>query len=277
MKGTLNLIPATRLSLEELAEAFNAAFAGYFYPQQKTAASLSERVRHEQLALQHSLIAYEDEKFVGLALMGQRGSRGWCGGFGIVPERRGLGLASELMSEFIAHARGCGLKKLSLEVLARNVAARRLYERAGMHRTRDLLIMERNGEIILRQSLKELKEGSPQLLLRHFDRLHTKPPAWQRDLASLLVMSNVRGLFLGDDHAPDAYALFIERPDGINHLIDLAAADREHAKALCAGIKDLPGKLKVINEPEQSLFVEALISIGFQETDRQHEMMCELF
>src|SRR3954453_6853483 len=156
MKGTLNFIPATHVSLAELAEFFNPPFAGYFYPQQKTAMSLAQRVRHEQLALQHSLLAYKDEKFVGLALLGLRGSDGWCGGFGIVPELRGRGLASELMREFMARARGCGVKRLSLEVLARNTPARRLYESAGMHITRDLLILERTGEITLRKNSKVL-------------------------------------------------------------------------------------------------------------------------
>jgi ribosomal protein S18 acetylase RimI-like enzyme len=276
MKGTLKFIPATHVSLEELAELFNAAFAGYFYPQQKTADSLAQRVRHEQLALQHSLLAYEDKNFVGLALLGQRGSDGWCGGFGIVPELRGRGLASELMREFMARARGCGVKRLSLEVLARNTPARRLYERAGMQITRDLLILERAGEMSLRKNLKELKEAAPKFLLSHFERLHKEPPAWQRDLAALLVTGNMRGLCLGEMSAPRAYALFIARPDGIIHLIDLAAMDSEDANALSAGITQLPGKLKIINEPEDSLFAAALTLNGFQETDRQHEMACEL-
>ena len=276
MKGTLKFIPATHVSLEELAEAFNAAFAGYFYPQQKTADSLAERVRHEQLALQHSLLAYEDKRFVGLALLGLRGSDGWCGGFGIVPELRGRGLASELMREFMARARGCGVKRLSLEVLARNTPARRLYERAGMQIMRDLLILERAGEMTLRKNLKDLKEAAPKFLLGHFEQLHREPPAWQRDLAALLVTGNMRGLYLGEMSAPRAYALFIARPDGIIHLIDLAAMDSEHANALSAGIMQLPGKLKIINEPEDSLFAAALTLNGFQETDRQHEMMCEM-
>src|SRR5947199_8610287 len=106
MKGSLHFKSAATLSLEELADAFNEAFAGYFYPQQKTAASLAQRVRHEQLALQHSLLAFEGEEFVGLALLGLRGAKGWCGGFAVVPERHGRGIASELMNEFRARARG---------------------------------------------------------------------------------------------------------------------------------------------------------------------------
>lgn len=276
MTAALNFIPATSLSLADLATAFNAAFAGYFYPQQLTAASFAQRVRHEQLALQHSLLAYDDEKFVGLALLGLRGADGWCGGFGIIPERRGRGLAGELMREFVARARGCGVKRLSLEVLARNTPARRLYERAGMSVMRDLLILEHSGEPTRRKHSSVLKEAGPRFLLRHFERLHSEPPAWQRDLASLLAADNARGLYAGDHTAPDAYALFVNKPDGVTYLLDLAASAPQHADPLCAALAEWPGRIKVVNEPAGSLFMAALLSNGFQETDRQHEMACEL-
>jgi hypothetical protein len=38
----------------------------------------------------------------------------------------------------------------------------------------------------------------------------------------------------------------------------------------------LPGRLRVVNEPEDGLFSAALVAHGFVETDRQHEMVCEL-
>ncbi|MDQ3818608.1 MAG: GNAT family N-acetyltransferase [Acidobacteriota bacterium] len=276
MTGHLHFRPATTASLEELAEQFNAAFAGYFYPQQVTAALLSRRLRDRQIDLQSSLLAFEGEKFAGLALLALRGSEGWCGGFGIVPEFRGRGRARELMAEFVTRARECGVKRLSLEVLTRNTAARRLYERAGLKVTRDLLILKRPPDLRGPQQAGELKEVEPPLLLRHFVRLHTVRPSWQRDLASLLGADNVRGLCLGEASAPDAYALFVVRPGGRTIVIDLAACDEESANALCEGVCGMEGTLELVNEPEGSPFVAALLSRGFLETDRQHEMACEL-
>ena len=58
MKGSLHFKSAATLSLEELADAFNAAFAGYFYPQQKTAASL----RHHSEAAAPPLCATQTEQ-----------------------------------------------------------------------------------------------------------------------------------------------------------------------------------------------------------------------
>jgi GNAT superfamily N-acetyltransferase len=267
---------ATILSLEELANAFNAAFAGYFYPQSLTGATLARRVRLEQIDLEHSLLAYDGEEFAGLSLLGIRGERGWCGGFGIVAGQRGRGRARELMNEFMAEARRRELKKLSLEVLARNTPARKLYERAGMKVTRDLPILGRDLEADTSNHSTELAEAAPASLLRHFERLHTHAPAWQRELPSLLTTDGARGFCLGEVDAPRAYALLVANTDGLAHLIDLAASDHEAASALCAGLRKLPYNLRVVNEPEDSMFIAALAEHGFVEKDRQHEMACEL-
>lgn len=272
----LTFKPATSLSLDELAVAFNEAFAGYFFPQSHTGATFARRVRLEQLDLQHSIIAYEGAEFAGLSLLGIRGARGWCGGFGIVQEKRGHGLSHQLMSEFIEEARRCDLKTLSLEVLARNKAARHLYERAGMKVTRDLLILGRDDEAEAVNPSHALREGQPEILLRHFTRLHLCAPAWQRDLPSLMATDGARGFYLGEPDAPRAYALVAARPDGFAHLIDLAACDEESAHALSAGLVALPYTLRLVNEPEDSLFITALAAHGFVEQDRQHEMACEL-
>ena len=276
MTVSLNFKSAASRSLEELAAYFTTAFAGYFYPQQLTSAALARRVRQEQIDLHHSLLAFDGAEFVGIALLALRVERGWCAGFGIVKERRGQGFATELMKRFVEQARDCGVKRLSLEVLARNTAARRLYERAGLKVTRDLLILERRGETSQPETEKDLKEAEANLLLRHFVSLHTEQPAWQRELPALLAADGPRGLCLGDKQAPAAYGLLITRPDGGTNLIDLAAADEESAKALSAGINKLPGALRVVNEPENSLFIPALLANGFVETDRQYEMACEL-
>ncbi len=276
MRRPLTFRAAASLSLEEVAAAFNAAFAGYFYPQQLTGASLARRARLEQLDLQHSLLAYDEEDFVGLTLLGIRGARGWCGGFGIVPEHRGHGRAHELMAAFVAEACGCGLKQLSLEVLARNTPAIRLYERAGMHITRDLLILERDAGKASGPETVELQMAEPSVLLPHFARLHTKPNAWQRELPTLLITEGTRGVYLGKIEEPDAYALCATWTEGRTGLIDLAASESRHVDALCAKLAEMRETFRVVNEPEESLFASALIARGFREIDRQHEMVCEL-
>ena len=276
MADTLRIVPAATASLDEIAAAFNAAFAGYFHPMKLTGEQLSRRARFEHLDIHHSLLAYTADELAGMALLGLRGEVGWVGGFGITEKYRGRGLAHELMSALVEEARACHVRLLTLEVLRRNLAATRLYERAGMRVARDLLIFERKSASGAVSHPMRLKEGAPAEMLRHFHRLHLQPAAWQRDLPALLVMDGLRALYLGERDNPEAYALLREWPGGITFIVDLAAGGSEHAAALCAGLDHVEGPLRIINEPGGSIFNAPLMAQGFVETDSQREMIMSL-
>lgn len=272
----LRFVPASSVSLETYAAAFNAAFRGYQFPVEVNAEWFARRVRIEQHDLQQSLVAYEGDSVVGVAGLAIRGYAGWVCGFGVVPEQRGRGRGREMMAAIMQRARACGLRRLSLEVLARNEAARRLYEGVGMRVSRDLLMLERAGPAKPGGAARELKEAAPAELLGHFARLHAEPPAWQRDLPSLLVGRSSRGFYLGERARPRAYALLLEWTDGNTYLSDLAAPDARGARELSEALVGLAGTLRIINEPEHSLFIEPLLARGFAETERQREMVIGL-
>lgn len=278
MAGTLRISSAASVTLEGFAAAFNASFSGYFYPMTLTSEQLSRRVRFEHLDILRSRLAYDEgDELVGMAMLGVRGDVGWVGGFGITEKYRGRGRAGELMTALVEEARACPVGQLTLEVLRQNAAAIRLYERAGMEIARDLIIFERQPIVAApRGDHAPLQEAKPAELLQHFRRLHDHPPAWQRDLSALLVMDGLRGLYLGARDLPDAYALLRSWPGGMTYIVDLAAASKEDADALCAGLKGVEGRLRIINEPESSFFCEALASQDFVETERQHEMVMTL-
>jgi hypothetical protein len=67
-----------------------------------------------------------------------------------------------------------------------------------------------------------------------------------------------------------------EPVDGFTYLTDLAAEDADAARELSSGLSRVEGALRVINEPEQSIFVAPLAEHGFAEIHRQHEMAIEL-
>jgi GNAT superfamily N-acetyltransferase len=287
----LRIVSAASVSLAEFAAAFTAAFDGYQFPIILDAARLSRRVRQEQYDLEHSLIAYEGGEVMGMAALAVRADVGWVAGLGVVPARRGRGFGHVLMAALLGRARACGLRRLSLEVLASNTAARRIYEGAGMRIVRALLLLERAGgggeegrsseperrQLSSEPESRQLKEAEPAELLSHFARLHALPPQWSRGLPSLLVKVGMRGLYLGERERPDAYALLTEAADeGVTYLSDLAAADAESARELCAALGVVPGTLKIINEPEHSLLTAALLEHGFVEIERQYEMLIEL-
>jgi len=271
----VRFVSAASVSLEAFAAAFTSAFEGYPVDISVDATWLARRARYEQHDLVNSLVALDGAEAVGMAVLAARGTRGWVGGFGVVPARRGRGLGRRLMSELVERARAAGLRRLSLEVLAGNTAAIRLYEQAGMRVTRDLLVMERPAEWAAAPRGAVPQEAPAAELLEHFTRLHPEPPAWQREPAALLA-ANLLGLYLGARSRPRAYALVRHTSEGDTFLSDLAAADARQARAMCAALA-LPGRaLRVQNEPERSPYVAPLLEHGFAEVLRQHEMTMEL-
>src|ERR1044072_7837546 len=181
------------MSLEAFAAAFTSAFEGYPHAVRHDGASLARRARVEQYDLANSLVVLEGEEAVGMGVLAVRGTRGWVGGVG-------QGWASALLRR----ARAVGLRSLSLEVLQVNTPARRLYERAGMRVTRELLVLERSAPGMTSDAPAPL-EATAAELLQHFWRLRAEPPAWQRELASLLA-ADLNGLCVGEPSNPRAYA-----------------------------------------------------------------------
>lgn len=276
-KDALKIVSAATVSLEAYAEAFTDAFRGYYHPISHDASTLARRVRLEHYDLENSLLALDGGEVAGIAALAVRGSRGWCAGLGVVPGQRGRGRGRELMSALLERARAAGLRRLTLEVMAVNTPARRLYEWAGMSVTRDLLVLERPAGYVGSgaRRARAPREAPAEELLAHFARLHTEPPAWQRELASLLA-AELRGLYVGARARPRAYALVGAGRDGNTYISDLAAADAEGAEAMCAALERVPGALRVVNEPERSPFVAPLQAHGFSDVIRQHEMTMEL-
>lgn len=273
----MRFAPATSVPLEAFAAAFTSAFEGYPVDVKVDITWLARRARYEQHDLLNSLVAFEGAEAVGMAVLAARGTRGWVGGFGVVPRWRGRGLGRRLMSALVERARASGLRHLSLEVLAGNTPAIRLYERAGMRITRDLLVMERPAEWAAPAPRRRPapQEAPAAELLEHFTRLHPEPPAWQREPAGLLA-ADLRGLYLGPRTRPRAYALVRHTQEGDTFLSDLAAADARQARALCAALGHVEGALKINNEPERSPFAAPLLEHGFRELMRQHQMSMEL-
>lgn len=274
----VRFVSAATVSLEAYAAAINASFEGYPVQIAFSAPMLSRRVRFEQHDLESSLVALDGDETVGVAGLAVRGERGWVSGFAVVPAWRRRGLGRRLMSALLERAHAYELRQLSLDVLAGNDAAIRLYKDAGMRITRDLLILERPADYAPPAARRTAapREAPAVELLRHYSRLHTEPPAWQREMAALLA-ADLRGFYVGERRRPRAYALLgYGRADGNTYLSDLAATDADAAGAMCAVLDRVPGRMRVINEPERSPFAAPLLEHGFREELRQHEMLMEL-
>ncbi len=130
---------AIELPLPRLAESFAAAFEAYFVPVSADVVSFAARLRAEHVDLAASLIAWEGDVPVGLALVARRGGTARIAAMGVVPAARKRGLGRVLLDGAIGQARARGERRIVLEVIEQNVAARALYERSGFTMTRRLV------------------------------------------------------------------------------------------------------------------------------------------
>jgi GNAT superfamily N-acetyltransferase len=285
MTKQVTFVSASSYSLDALGDIFTRSFENYFYPGTTTAAILSGRVRTEQIDLQRSLVMEVGGDQAGIALLGLRGDRAWCGGFGVMLPFRGRGLAHKLAAAMLDQARQAGVYGCGLEVLTRNQAAISTYLRAGFKLVRDLLILEWRRPQVAEQDanvredgshLPSITEAQPDALLGHFVKLHPVPAAWQRDLPTLLVRSGMQGLALMESERPRAYALLTPMPDGGARIADFGAEDTGQAALLLTALQARYAGLLSINEPVDSTLTPAFAAAGFLEADRQHELWIDL-
>lgn len=130
---------AIELPLPRLAEIFAAAFEGYFVPVGADVDAFARRVRSEHVDLAASLVAFERDAPVGIALVARRGTTARIAAMGIVTAARTRGLGRILVDATLEQARARGERRMILEVIEENHAARVLYERAGFMKTRRLV------------------------------------------------------------------------------------------------------------------------------------------
>ena len=122
------MIPASELSVAELAALFTAGYEGYFVPMHVDEPMMQSFVELWDLDLSRSRV----EPGEGIAMLGVRGDRGWVGGLGVVPAARRKGLGRALMEAILADAPPV----VRLEVLEQNEPAIALYESLGFRHVR---------------------------------------------------------------------------------------------------------------------------------------------
>lgn len=268
----LTTTPASALSLDALADLFTRSFEAYFYPGITSAHTLARRVAAEQIDLMRSLVLRVDGEPAGVALLARRGERVWCGGFGVTMPHRGRGYSHVLAAAMVQEAREAGAAQLSLEVLTRNAAALRVYERAGMQIARRLLVVTwRPDEHWAAPAAPALEPADPtELVLDHYAALHPVPAAWQREPASLLALPELEGLALREHGVVVAYALL--QGDEAARLQDVAARDEPTARRLIAALQARFSSIVSVNEPADSPLTPAFLRSGFVVADEQHEL-----
>jgi GNAT superfamily N-acetyltransferase len=281
----LTLIPARSVSVAERAQILNRSYIDYYVPMRLSPDQMASIDRFYDVDLDRSVMAMSDHDLVGMALLSVRGDRGWISGVGVLPEHRRRGIASAMVSRLVEGARQACVREISLEVIAQNTSAWRLYAEAGFEVTRELLLWRRAADAdALPIPEERLTAASPGVLLERFDRWHAEPVTWQRDattLSRMVTAGRLKGYQLEWRGAPAAYCLvsgFGESVALMDVGIDPATGVLTPGRILLQALSHLHwGKAMTIsNVPADDPLNRVLAALRFLVTVRQVEMKLTL-
>lgn len=140
---TLNLKPLVGIDIATLLETFNEAFSDYIVPMQLTHKQLADKIRKENVYLEMSVGAFDNEKLIGFILHGLETRQGktvaYNAATGVVPSARGAGLSLRLYDAIVPLLKANGVTAIYLEVITRNTPALKSYEKFGFNISRELL------------------------------------------------------------------------------------------------------------------------------------------
>ncbi|HKN63971.1 MAG TPA: GNAT family N-acetyltransferase, partial [Gaiellaceae bacterium] len=135
---SVELRPASALSLGERAKLFTAGYEGYLMPMHIDEAALGWMQQTFDFDVEASRIAYQDGEPVGLVNLGVREADAWIGGLGVVASARRSGIGEALMDAAHDAARSRGVERVWLEVIVENTSALALYEKLGYSVVQDV-------------------------------------------------------------------------------------------------------------------------------------------
>jgi len=254
---TLEMRPASSLSLAERAALFTAAYEGYLMPMHIDEAALGWMQEKFDFDLDASQIAYRDGEPVGLANLAVRERDAWIGGVGVVASARRAGVGEALMRAVHDEARSLGVERMWLEVIVENTGALSLYEKLGYEIVQDV-------EVWTLPAAEGDHAGREVPVPVARARLPERHEPWQRANGTLAHYDDLRGL-VTDTGA----MLFCVRSTA--QLQQYAGEPEPLIRALRAF-----GGVYILNLPTDDPAAQVLRELGGSVTVRQHEMLLEL-
>lgn len=276
----------TETTLDQIFDAFCLGFSDYIIPLTMSQEVFEDRFfGAEGNSLNHSFLAFDENRPIGLILSGIRSFDGLktmrCGTLCVATEYRGQGISRRLLEMHKAAAAQEGCKQLFLEVIKGNDRAVRFYKRAGYTKTYDLKYY--SGML---QAL-HFSEGSRSFPIREisFERLNSFRKAlvdchinWQSDTP--YYAASTTNAYLAAYEGHDEIAFIAMTPQGkINFLwVDPAYRNQGLGSSMIQKAAQAQNVEKLsISLPNHASLMGFLRKLGFQkEALEQHEMYLPL-
>lgn len=139
----IQLVPASRFSIEQLTAIYNQTRVDYLVPMPMNAKRLGDYIADYDVDLEHSLVALQGDELLGVAMLGAREGRAWITRLGVLPNTRRGGVGQALMTGLLENAAQLNRSFVMLEVIKNNAPARQLFLKLGFREIRELLVLRR--------------------------------------------------------------------------------------------------------------------------------------
>ncbi|MFZ5819278.1 MAG: GNAT family N-acetyltransferase [Chloroflexota bacterium] len=140
----IEIIPASRFTVQELVDLYNQTRVDYLIPMPMNAERLAEYIHLFDVDLSLSCVARAGEgQVLGLSMLGARPPWAWITRLGVIPANRRSGAGDALMDSMLACAQALGMKETHLEVIRNNVPAHRLFLKKDFKEATEYLVLRR--------------------------------------------------------------------------------------------------------------------------------------
>jgi GNAT superfamily N-acetyltransferase len=259
----VEISPAAELGAEALARVFTAGYEGYWVPVELDGAAFTRMAAVVDADLGLSRVGTVAGTPVAIVVLARREAEGWVGGMAVTAPHRRRGIGATVLVAALDAARAAGIERITLEVLDQNHPARRLYERLGFRRVRDLEVWT------LPTGPGEPHEVDAAVAHAWLRAHRADREPWQRDDASVGKLEEVRGLMLED-------AAALVRVAGGHVSVLQLAGRREALRELLVGARALGESVRVVNLPDTHPASAVLAELGGRVDARQHELELRL-
>ncbi len=131
--------PASTYSIEQIADLLTRSFEGYFVPINITETALLTMMRRDSIDLAESRVLIKNGEPIGAALIARRGWTSRLAAMGIISQERNSGAGSWAMNILVEEARARSDREMQLEVIEKNTAGVKLYQKFGFETIRRLV------------------------------------------------------------------------------------------------------------------------------------------
>jgi GNAT superfamily N-acetyltransferase len=197
----VQLVPASRYSIDVLTEAYNQTRIDYLVPMPMTAKRLEEYIQSYDVYLESSVVALDDDgEMLGLCMLGLREGRAWITRLGVLPTLRRHGAGQVMVEHCLEEASRYGASMVYLEVIVGNAPAHTLFLRLGFREGRKLLVLRRPPGPPPSDPIPPPASVTPQTPEEMLVRAHSRPwrSAWTNQVESMANVGNIEGLHLAE-------------------------------------------------------------------------------